>query len=236
MNMSFSQRIGAVKIPEEPIAECAGEGLRNRVWNLLDTNIWKFYRYKNNPPQRIKDFVSSVWSDFLNWRLDEMSHAKHTTLNEIKAYFFNCHWHEFFSLLEFICSITDEKFAEKVNVFLEREYSAYRFIEGQIVEIHSEEERQEISSAIKNTSLDAVKEHLVQALKHLNDRDNPDYRNSIKESISSVEALCRHITNDDNATLGQALKLIERDHVLHSALKEAFSKLYGYLNLMHVLC
>ena len=64
----------------------------------------------------------------------------------------------------------------------------------------------------------------------LRNRKNPDYRNSIKESISAVEAICKKITGDKKATLGKALNSIEKTGKveLHSALKESFSKIYGY--------
>jgi hypothetical protein len=62
----------------------------------------------------------------------------------------------------------------------------------------------------------------------LSNREQPDYRNSIKESISAVESLARIMTNNHKATLGDALKIIERSGKLHPALKEGFSKLYGY--------
>lgn len=62
----------------------------------------------------------------------------------------------------------------------------------------------------------------------MSDRKAPDYRNSIKESICAVEAICRVITKQKNATLGQALKKVESDISLHPALKNSFSSLYGY--------
>jgi len=73
-----------------------------------------------------------------------------------------------------------------------------------------------------------VKSHLEQALLHLKDRDSPDYRNSIKESISAVEALCRRLDGDQHAKLGAALSALEKRSVMHPALKSAFSSLYGY--------
>jgi hypothetical protein len=62
----------------------------------------------------------------------------------------------------------------------------------------------------------------------MSDRQTPDYRNSIKESISAVESACIIISGDKNATLGKALKIIEDRYSLHGALKSAFEKLYGY--------
>jgi hypothetical protein len=62
----------------------------------------------------------------------------------------------------------------------------------------------------------------------LSSKVNPDYRNSIKESISAVEAMARVVTGDQKATLGDALKTLETRGALHPAMKEAFSKMYGY--------
>ena len=42
-----------------------------------------------------------------------------------------------------------------------------------------------------------------------------DYRNSIKESISAVEAMARLVAENPKATLADALKAIERRGALH---------------------
>jgi hypothetical protein len=73
-----------------------------------------------------------------------------------------------------------------------------------------------------------VRTHLTRALKLLSDRKAPDYRNSIKESISAVESIARDLTGMPKATLADALKVLERDNRLHPALKEGFLRLYGY--------
>lgn len=76
--------------------------------------------------------------------------------------------------------------------------------------------------------LKPVATHLEQALNLLADRKLLDYKNSIKESISAVEAICQLIASKDKVTLGQALGEIEKKVRIHSALKKAFSNLYGY--------
>ncbi len=71
--------------------------------------------------------------------------------------------------------------------------------------------------------------HLERALELLADRKSPDYANSIKESISAVEATCKLITGHPKATLGAALGRLESKlGPLHSDLTDAFKKLYGY--------
>lgn len=107
--------------------------------------------------------------------------------------------------------------------------SAYRIISEKVTEITSEQEIQSIEEAVNNTNpYSGVQQHLKQALQLMSDRKNPDYRNSIKESISAVESICKIVTQDEKATLGTALKIIEDKFGLHQALKKSLSQLYGY--------
>ena len=73
-----------------------------------------------------------------------------------------------------------------------------------------------------------VNTHLRRSLELLSDRNSPDYRNSIKESISGVESLVAATVNKGKGTLGQLIKKLEDEIGLHPALKTAFSNLYGY--------
>jgi hypothetical protein len=124
---------------------------------------------------------------------------------------------------------TNEKFRATCNQVLEEELSAYRFVGNQIAKMTSKEEISEIEDA-SESPFETVNIHLENALRLMSDRKNPDHRNSIKESISSVEAICRIIAEDEKATLGQALGVIEKkgEIELHPALKRAFESLYGY--------
>lgn len=73
--------------------------------------------------------------------------------------------------------------------------------------ITSKQEIIEVEKAMDSANGPVLK-HLEQALQLLSDKKNPDYRNSIKESISAVEAICQKITGKPNATLGDALNII----------------------------
>lgn len=126
---------------------------------------------------------------------------------------------------------TRQGFIEACNAFLEKEKSGYRFVDEKIIEISSSHEVNEIEKAIEMaTPYYGVKHHLSSAISLLSNKEKPDYRNSIKESISAVEALCKKISNDDKATLGTALKSLEKKGSMHPALKAAFLALYGWTN------
>lgn len=122
-------------------------------------------------------------------------------------------------------------FMDSCNSVLERELSAYRFVGGRITEITSKQEISEIEGSLGLTGILApVSNHLKRALDLYSDRKNPDYRNSIKESISAVEAICKIITKEPKTTLGKALDMIDGKSklTLHVSLRDAFQPLYAY--------
>lgn len=116
----------------------------------------------------------------------------------------------------------------EINELFQREYVGYRFIDGEITPISDEIEVAEIEKSF-DIEFQGCKSHIKKALGFLSDRENPDYKNSIKESISAVESICQIIAQNSKATLGEALKKLEEHGVkIHEAMKKSFSSLYGY--------
>ena len=119
---------------------------------------------------------------------------------------------------------------EQFNYLFKQEYVGYRFIGGLISPISNEIEMDTIQESL-DSEYSAVTSHITKAHSLLANREHPDYENSIKESISSVEAMCEIVTGvrGKEATLGNMLKKLEQKGVvIHSALKSAFKILYGY--------
>ncbi|MDE5570090.1 MAG: hypothetical protein K2I82_05490 [Ruminococcus sp.] len=115
-----------------------------------------------------------------------------------------------------------------MNRLFEIEFVGYRFVGDQIVAITDKDEINEIEQVLNN-SINGCKRHIEKAVGFLADREHKDYKNCIKESISAVESICQVITENNKATLGQALKELKAKGVnMHSALESAFTKLYGY--------
>jgi hypothetical protein len=134
--------------------------------------------------------------------------------------------------IEFIIPLVNDfdtqiRLCQTLNYYLEKDLSAYRIVDKKVVQITSQTEIATIETAI-NSEESSVSIHLKRALELLSDRQTPDYRNSIKESISAVEALCIEITNDKKATLGEALKHPKIKDNLHGSLTKGFSNLYGF--------
>lgn len=119
---------------------------------------------------------------------------------------------------------------EMANKYFKREYIGYRFVNNIIVPISDSYEVDTINETL-NCKYQPVHEHISKANSLLADRNKPDYENSIKESITAVEAMSEIITEikGKEATLANMLKKIEdRGIKIHGGLKSAFDKLYGY--------
>ena len=120
------------------------------------------------------------------------------------------------------------KFVKQLNHEFERLNFAYRVVGTEIVEITSKEEIAAVESAMHDSATN-IRTHLNKALELYAQRPVGDYRNSIKESISAVEAYCREITEEN--TLGSALnKLKDKGLAIPPILRTAFEKLYAYTN------
>lgn len=236
--MRFSQRIGKVAIRNELQVDSINESLKNRLWNIIQSFIFEYDSYKNNHHREL--VFKHLWKEFFILPLDEI--PTRTGYKEvfpeglqsyIKSWFYEEEWYDLYDLIEFISQINEDIFASNFtnncNIALKKEGAGYRIVEHRIVQITSDEEIQEIEEGFINSdSYKAVHTHLRSSFDLLSSRTNPDYRNSIKESISAVEAFCRIITKNKKATLGDALKNVEKNYSLHKALKNAFSSLYGY--------
>ena len=234
--MLFSQRHGFSPVKSVIQVHSMDDALRNGLWNGLDMVYWS--KAGNTALLKHDDaiypLIRYIWLDYYKEPIDTIPFNWDGAYKQIRSYFFSCEWFEVYDFVEFIASnyggsSTNERFMKYSNSILEREVSGWRFIAGRIAPITSEEEIAEIEEALESEdSLRAVATHIKTALDFLSDKKTPDYRNSIKESISAVEAICRIITNNDKAMLPDALKVITGKIDLHSALKQAFNKLYGY--------
>lgn len=237
--MLFSQRHGYRPVNKELQLEEIDVDLRNRLWNLTEAFYWKKYEnYGANYGVSGSNFemtMQKIWHDFFKWKINEMPGYFSDAVKIIEKQFFEFQWHRVYDFIEFmIINKPDrvrnlEKFPRVCNLILQEENSGYRIIDGKFTPITSKSEIQTIEELIQNSdSFHGVRTHIITALKFLSDRKSPDYRNSIKESISAVESICQVLTGDDKATLGDALNKLENHFSLHGALKNGFKSLYGY--------
>lgn len=229
-SLPFSQRMGIVPVRTMLQVDSMDDALRNSLWNVLME--WVFDSYKKSDHVKGNAIVTRIWRDHLKRRLDDLDQYQYSieVVPEIRKHFLACAWHQVYDFIEFVAQICHSDFCQTFNRILERENSGYRFIHGILSPIVSEQEIASVETATSYVDrFKPVSAHLSASLQHFSNRTSPDYRNSIKESISAVEGMCQIITGDPKATLGQAVKKLEDSGVkLHPAFEGALQKMYGY--------
>lgn len=234
--LSFSQRMGLT--PKEfPLqVDSLDDETRMDIWNVFyknfrSSNHWR-YLSQLKPEEGV--FWEIIWSNFFGKDLSLLDDLE-DLYGKIRSFIVNekNKWYCVLNLCEFIIQIPTKKsesFGEFLNIVFERNNVAYRVIGSEIAPITNDQEIQAIKTAMTlPDQLAGARTHISSALQLLSDRENPDYRNSIKESISAVEAVCMVLVGDESASLGKALKHLENNGIkIHPSLKNGFSSIYGY--------
>jgi len=235
--MKFSERIGK-RTPKVKVQnDSMDKDLRNSLWSLIHLYfVTPMLQKQWVDESHLEDFIKSVWFSFLKEPIDTIPQSTSDTAKVLRESFYSWNYLDVYDFLEFFVNdrnepVNSDRLTEAFNSVLKRELSAFRFVSKHLVPISNEEEAEAISNAISSTSekgLKGVTTHLSEALKKLSDKKAPDYRNSIKESISALEGLCQIITGEKKAELGKALKKLKAKIPIHRALEQGFEKLYGY--------
>lgn len=235
--VTFSQRHGITPLTVPIQRESISLELRNGLWSLIHEIYWQRFpppdsAYTIDPNRTenssLKELFLALWYSCFKLPVDEIPAYYNEATSKVRQIFFDRPWFVPYEITEFIASHGPDSqkstFIASVDKLLERENSAYRFVGEQIVEITSATDIESIKTALQNP-LDPVRTHISASLSLLSEKKKPDYRNSIKEAISAVEATCCLIAGSKNATLTSALAKLPQ---IHPALAKSFSKLYGY--------
>jgi hypothetical protein len=179
----------------------------------------------------------AAFTDLFHGRLSEYNNIKfdngYCCLEEIEHCLGNCIYQ--FSIIDFLLqeianlSKTEGReipnFSNELNKGFERVSFPYRIVCNHVTPLTDVEENREIESAAQNVS-DNIREHLDCALRELTRGANANYRNSVHESLSAVEAFCEKYTGSD--ILATSLNTFNKKKKLHPQLIEAFKNLYSY--------
>jgi hypothetical protein len=237
----FSQRKGLKPLEKTIQRDAVDEETRNRLWTVLQYCIWDQWRHDfeyHHKAKAVETLLNTLWFRYFKRAGDTrpaMYGGRHGLGDQcytvLRNYFFACKWNEVFDFIEFLIENLPDEMADPcgkaVNVVLTEENSSCRLVNEQFVEITNDSEIKEVDAAAQ-TGLDGVSTHITAAVKLLSDRKSPDYRNSIKESISAVEALFKVLTKSKSATLSDGLKEMKSRIEIHPALLSGFEKIYAY--------
>lgn len=237
----FADRNKLASINIEIQKESLDERIRTRLFNFFIDyiKIYSITKDAINLQEKIANlflrefyltdilYVNSEWQSYKTFDF---------FINAVKNTIYKDYWHNVFSFIEFWNEIdlmlteksTNNMFKKEINSMFEKEFVGYRLVDIHVVPITDDLEIQTIQDISKNPYIE-VREHISNALGKLSNRENPDYENSIKESISSVEAMSKILVGQPKATLTKALNRLGKEGIyIHPQMKEAFINLYSY--------
>ena len=238
--MTFSNRygLGRTALQINSMDYDLRVGLWNAIYSSYRADIYSpppmLVSWEYGHDRRLRVFSRKLLTDLMKQPLGSFKFSKNGLLNLMGEWISKREWNRVYDLIEFLPSNYPGRgrinpvFRAEVNRVLKNESAGYRFIGDKLVRITAEGDVQAIEKTLKlGGPFTPASEYLRKALQLLSNRESPDYPNSIKESITAVEAAAEVVSGKSKATLGDALKAIG-DESAHPALRDAFSKLYGW--------
>jgi len=237
MKGRFSEREGIVQ-PKGIQLNDIDEPLKNLLWNVLNhVLLQRVDIVRTDDTLFIQKFYIPLMLNFFHLPIDKrpgkLTESKYQ-MEFIRDWYFDeeRNWFEIYDLIDFLIphfnkTYIFEDMVRLLNSFLEKQVSGYRVIGESLTKVTDDTEMESITQAIaEGNKSEPVRAQLNSALEKLSRRDKPDFRGSIKDSISAVETKVNQINGTPKSTLGFALKKIGID--IPPAFKEAFKKLYGF--------
>ena len=240
---TFSTRNGYIQPPAFGEKGTLNKAARTRLWNVFQNDFYEPHRKLHL--MRVPDeanaspggkFLRSIWTDLWNEPINRCPQFIFLLEQIEKRTVSGEPWHLLFDIFEEVFKqnspnnpllLTPDKTEENIRRALARENTAYTFVGGRFVDRMTDSEVQSIEKVLRSP-IDGIRDHFTTAIGLLSDRENPDCRNSIKESISAVEAACKHLTGLQNATLGSALNELHKRRPLHPDFKDSLQRLYNW--------
>jgi hypothetical protein len=210
--------------------------LRHGLWQACLESFFNHGGGHYEFDQPFRAIMQGIYVDHFKLTSQHVPYGYDAGIADIQRRFYSVEWWEVYNFLEFLIFEfdqapfgTDGAFAERVSFFLEREKSGYRLLDNRFVPITDDVELSAISDAANlGAKFSGTREHIREAITLFSKKPKADYRNSIKEAISAVEAAARVVTGNPKATLGDALKVLSSKIAIHAAMKDGMNKLYGY--------
>jgi hypothetical protein len=238
--MTFSQREGYEALPSLPRKDELPIKLKNKLWHFFSTT---FTARKQNHIHSWHEINSSFQNFFTHYTLNNTNNGHESINNEsiyinTKNLILNAQFNKTMTFLELF--LKDDRFWQTKSQ-IERMFTdhhpnwriLYEKDETEFCYLTTDQEVDTLKKsyeALKTNGYKGAQTHLIRATQQFKDGKWAD---SIRESIHAVEAVCKKISGDDNATLGKAIAKIEKKHPINPQLKEAMGKLYNYTNGEH---
>jgi tetratricopeptide (TPR) repeat protein len=223
----FSVKFGYVQARSVAQIESLDVPLRTGIWNITYMRYFesrdKFYYAEGINLMRV------IWGGHLHLDLAQMPDDPFSAGAALKEIIDEGKWYEVYDLLQAIVEANPEDdLVERYNHMLTKHLAGYRILDDEVTPLTDEQEIQEIEHALASAGkFEGARHSLRNAIRLYSRLENPDYANSIKESISAVESVAREMTG--KSTLGPGLDQLRREMPdLHPGLIAAWKSMYGY--------
>lgn len=239
-HLTFSERYGYEKLPSSMQLEQISDDLRREIWNATREYLINHRRSSTvhyfDPSFR--KFIERLLGKILKKPEDEISTLYADVLNLTKSIILKGKFDRVLSLLEIIHNdnfFSDTDFLKKISYLFDSHAAAYWLEVSrkpyEFLPRSSMEQGTAVHMALNTveaSNMTGASVHLRKAAELVNTQQ---YADSISNSILAVESIARIIDPKAEKTLTPALKSLENAGLIkHPALKNAFSKLYGYIN------
>ena len=240
----YSGRNGLISIREAIQKDDLDQITRTKIFNYLNGEINPSFSFPplaayslyeidsiNREKRKVNQLKKHILLNVFSYKEIEVNEDDFQ--NILDRFISYATYDQIFSFLEALVPLKLNSFELKINQIFETEMVGYRITHGIISSIISDDEIESIENAINSKGqYDICSQRLEKAFRLLSDKSNPDYENSIKESISAIESICQIIvgkpTSGKITTLGDALKIIENTLGMNPALAKGLSSIYGY--------
>jgi hypothetical protein len=254
--MKFSHRFGFdPEYKNEPISEDAPNWLKSLFFiTVLEPLLYidGDSRKKNeeSKPLGVKDLIERLCAEN-GQETDSEDYDSWSCWDALKYRLMNLEWYQFYDFVEITAIKIKEKeieyssawdnspfesfmfpsYRQKVNDLFSQHKIQWKLSEGGKLETALPKDLETRVSAIDSTLQDKFEPARVHYSKARSYILSPskDPENSIKESVSAVESVCKTIY-PKCATLGDALKAMKREQLISPMLVTVFEKFYAYTN------
>ena len=231
--MTFSQAQGYEELPTPLKLEELPAEARTHIWNV-------FYAFIENTKASFRT-VGGMWEQILltkhvrhdNFTLDEWDNSFEHHRRSLRHSIQNLPFNQVFDLIQFVIRhpMCPPEFIDAMKRTFASCRLAYKIDTTNpptIIPSVTEAEGKTIVESLqllRRIGLEGSASHLRKASEYINKND---WAGSIRESIHAVESVARQLDPKSSETLRGALTALEKQQSLHPALRDSFTRLYGY--------
>lgn len=223
MSDKFSNKFG-YSIKEKPIEirEDAPQGLREFVIQLI-------YEFGYEP-----SFLRGVICRVLRKSPDRNNFSEYPNIYyEVSDLIEESDWFYIYDIIEVIANRIGEKyitqFHEELNDYFKANGIGWKLNNGQIEmrgDLVFEGAVERIENTLEQVGLKTAKTEIKEAISDLSSRPKPDVTGAIQHSLACLECVCREVTGDKKATLGDLIK--RYPNIVPKPLDNSITSIWGF--------